>query len=210
MNSSTEVPTEMPKQEKTWIIFAIIAICVLITQTIAYFATPQTTERRYILNYLAIYTMALQWVVFIHAGGFFGNERTEKFYDLTGSLTFLSTLALSIYFIEGKISTRQIVLSSFVAVWSIRLGWFLFARIHGSGGVDSRFTLIKQSRPRFLMAWTLQGMWVFITMIPVLILNRSLDSVPIGVFDYIGVPVWVVGFFFEVKASIFHELSYRM
>lgn len=194
----------MPQQEKTWIIFVIIAYCVFATQSIAYFATPQTTERSYILNYLALYTIAVQWIVFIYVGGFFGNERTEKYqlksYDLSASLTFLSILALSIYSIEGKISIRQIILSFFIAVWSIRFGLFLLIRIHGSVTVDPRFILMKKSTPRFLMSWTSQGMWIFITMIPVLTLNRSIDSVPIGVFDYIGVPVWAVGFFFEVKA----------
>lgn len=213
--NSTESDTEenMAQQGKSWVFFIVIAFCLVLTQTIAYLATPQKTleDRKYVLNILALYTIAVQWVVFIHAGGFFGNERTEKYYDLTGSLTFISTLTLSLFLLNGKIGMRQIIVSSFVAVWSARLGWFLFTRIHSSGGIDSRFTLIKQSRPRFMMAWTMQGTWVFITLLPVLMLNQSTEAVDLGTFDYVGIPIWVVGFLFEVIAdyqkSAFRKLT---
>lgn len=212
MNSSSSdaVNLDAPRNGKSWVNFIVIAVCVIITQAIAYFATSTKImeERRYVLNILALYTIAVQWVVFIHAGGFFGNERTEKYYDLTGSLTYLSTLALSLFLLRGKISTRQIILSIFVAIWSARLGWFLFTRIHNSNGIDSRFTIIKLSRSRFLMAWTVQGMWIFITMLPVLILNLSPETVALGVFDFIGMPVWVVGFMFEVIAD-FQKSAFR-
>lgn len=215
MNSSTESDTEeetMAKQDKTWTFFIVIAFCLVLTQTIAYFATPQKVmeERKYVLNILALYTIVLQWFVFIHAGGFLGNERTEKYYDITGSLTFITTLALSLFFHNGRYTARHIFLAVAIAVWSVRLGLFLFTRIHNSGGIDSRFTLIKQSRPRFLMAWTLQGTWVFITMLPVLILNQSTELVNFGIFDYIGIPIWAIGFLFEVIAdyqkSVFRKI----
>lgn len=197
---------------KSWIHFIVIAVCVLITQIVAYFATPQKTlDRKYVLNLLALYTILLQWVVFIHAGGFFGNQRTEKYYDLAGSLTYLSTLALSLYLIKGRINSRQILLAAFVAVWASRLGLFLFSRISNNNGIDSRFTSIKQSQTRFLMAWTMQGMWVFLTMLPVLMLNQSKENVDLNVYDYIGIPVWVVGFAFEVigdyQKSVFRKLA---
>jgi steroid 5-alpha reductase family enzyme len=201
---ATESPNEdMAPPPKAWIFFGIIAVCIALTQVVAYFATPQKTleDRKYVLNILAAYCIAVQWIAFIHAGGFFGNERTEKYYDLIGSLTFISTLALSLFLVQGKITVRMIILSSFVAVWSIRLGWFLFTRIHNTGGIDSRFTTIKAFNPRFMMAWTLQGVWVFFTMLPVLMLHQSSEDVAFNVLDYIGVPVWVVGYLFEVIAD---------
>jgi len=92
-------------------------------------------------------------------------------------------------------------LDVFVAVWSVRLGWFLFSRIHNNSGVDSRFTEIKASRPQFLLSWTLQGVWVFLTLLAVLMLNVSNEDVSFGVFDYVGIPLWVVGFLLEVVAD---------
>lgn len=143
----------MPQQDKGWLFLLITAIVVLITQAIAFSASPSkaSEDRRYTLNILAAYVIAVQWLVFIHAGGFFGNERTEKYYDLTGSLTFLTTLALSLYLAPAKLQLRNIILSVMVAVWASRLGWFLFSRIHNNNGIDSRFTMLKQSLPRFLV-----------------------------------------------------------
>ena len=104
--------------------------------------------------------IGIQWLVFVHAGGLlFGNERTEKFYDLTGALTYISCTTLSLYKRQqsgGALSDRQTILALFVFVWCSRLGSFLFKRILKDGH-DSRFTVIKKSLLRFLTAWTLQG-----------------------------------------------------
>lgn len=138
---------------------AVIAGSVGITQLVAYVA-PTSGARDYTLNKLGFFTIGVQWLAFLHASGIFGNERTEKYYDLTGSVTFVLTLALSLYCIRGKITPRRLILSLFVGVWSIRLGWFLFSRIRKNRGIDSRFVDIKKSAAAFLCAWTLQGVWV--------------------------------------------------
>jgi steroid 5-alpha reductase family enzyme len=180
----------------------VIVVCIAICQLIAYF----TGEKgNFTLNYLSAYTIGVQWIVFLHASGIiFGNERTEKYYDLVGSLTFLSTLGLSLYF--AKVYTpRQIILSIFVAIWSLRLGAYLFSRIHNNNGVDSRFTEIKKSHFRFLMTWTLQGVWVFLTLLPVTVVNQSSEHLPLGIYDYIGMPIWIIGFLFEVISD--HQKS---
>lgn len=67
---------------------------------------------------------------------------------------------------------------------------------------------MKKSTPRFLMAWTLQGVWVFLTMIPVLLLNQSIDSKAFGTFDYIGIPLWAIGFLIEI-ISDFQKSAFR-
>ena len=210
MNSSTSVPgtDDTGQSGSNLIYFAVIAACVFTTQTIAYFASSRKIHRKYILNSLAVYTILVQWIVFLHAGGFFGNEPTEMYYDLTGSLTFTSTLALSLYFANGRISIRRIILSAFVAIWSIRLGAFLFTRIHSNHGIDSRFTMIKQSTTTFMMAWTMQGMWVFITMLPILILNQSISENDLGLLDFIGMNTWVIGFSIEVIAD-YQKTAFR-
>ncbi|KAG5684441.1 hypothetical protein PVAND_013675 [Polypedilum vanderplanki] len=122
------------------------------------------SEKRFnpTLIYLALYAIFVQWIAFLHASGIiFGNERTEKYFDLMGSITFISTLLLSIYLSPRALSLRQIILSSFVTLWTLRLGSFLFYRIHNNDGTDSRFTEIKKNNNEFLMVWSLQGVWVF-------------------------------------------------
>jgi steroid 5-alpha reductase family enzyme len=53
---------------------------------------------------------------------------TEKFYDLTGSITFLTIIAITIVTNEN-ISTKQIIVSFVVLAWAFRLGSFLFLRV---------------------------------------------------------------------------------
>lgn len=185
--------------------FIIISLCILVPQLIAYFATPVSTN---FLNFMALYAMLVQWIAFIHASGFFGNKRTERYYDLIGGVTLLSSLAISLNYFNGKIDRRRVILSSMTAVWSTRLGLFLYLRCRENNGVDSRFTPVKESLLRFLTNWSLQGMWAFNSMLPILILNQSNVSVNLGVFDFIGIPLWIAGFLFEVIAD-YQKITWR-
>ncbi|MCJ1339890.1 hypothetical protein MMC09_005182 [Bachmanniomyces sp. S44760] len=132
--------------------------------------------------------------------------QTERFYDLSGSLTYLSCTALSLYLpilrarhaaslagtikpawpsiigaLTGKagagLNWRQVVLSTAVSIWATRLGSFLFARI-SSDGEDSRFTGIRDSPPKFLGAFFAQATWVTCCLLPVLAVN----SLPLATF----------------------------
>ena len=56
---------------------------------------------------------AIQWIVFIPS---FIN-RTEKFYDLTGGITFLTVITTSIW-LSPKVDNRSWLLAGLVAVWA--------------------------------------------------------------------------------------------
>jgi len=180
------------------------SLCHGIAHFLAYAASSSESTHHTLRNLLFL-AFGVQFVVFIHASGIvFGNERTEKYYDLTGAITYLSVLISSIHAHGGwkGISSRQRILSVCVAVWCVRLGSFLFSRIQKEG-FDSRFTVIKKNLLRFCTTWTLQGLWVFITALPVLALNTvAADSTPLGPVDYVGIFLWVVGFVFEVTADM--------
>lgn len=159
-NETDTLQEDMAKRPSVWVNYLVIVVCLILNQAVAYFASPAKLieERKYYLNILALYTIAVQFVVFIHAGGIFGNAPTEKYYDLTGSLTYITTLGISVYLSyinDHTLNARQIILSVFVFIWSARLGWFLFSRIH-STGIDDRFTAMKKVPSSFLVAWTVQ------------------------------------------------------
>jgi steroid 5-alpha reductase family enzyme len=184
----------------------VILIGVVITQLIAFLAAESNS---FTLNYLALYTISIQWIAFLHAGGIiFGNERTEKYYDLIGSVTFMTTLLLSLHHSPRTTSWRQLILSACVGLWTVRLGGFLFTRIHKNNGKDSRFTEIKRNNFRFLMMWTLQGIWVFITLLPYLILNQRIDDHKMSAIDLLGFYLWVFGFIFEAIAD-YQKFKFR-
>lgn len=183
----------------------VVLVCILLTQGIAFLVRERNS---FIQNYLAIFTIGLQWIFFLHAGGIiFGNERTEKYYDLMGTLTFVTTLIIAMIS-SNNLTIRLWIMAALVTCWTLRLGAFLFTRIHNNNGVDSRFTEIKVNNYRFLMTWTLQGVWAYVTLLPFLILSQKKNDVKLGVFDYVGISLWIIGFICEALAD-YQKSSFR-
>jgi len=87
----------------------------------------------------------IQWLVFIPSFLF----QTEKFFDLTGSITYISVTVIALVSSAGA-DSRAILLAALVIVWAIRLGTFLFTRIR-QAGKDDRFDEIKPDFFRFPM-----------------------------------------------------------
>ena len=146
----------------------------------------------------AALAFVLQWLAYVPAF----LRRTEKFYDLVGSVTYLSVVALALLTtaLQGVATVRSYILAAAVAVWAIRLGSFLFARVKRVGR-DDRFVAIKQSWHRFLVAWTLQGLWVFLTLIAVLLMIARPSAAPVTAWDIVGGALWVLGFGIEIVAD---------
>lgn len=137
----------------------------------------------------------IHWLVFIPSYIF----QTEHYFDLTGSITYLSSL-VAVAILHPALDTRGLVLCLLIAFWAIRLGSFLFTRVKRAGS-DSRFDLIKINFFRFLLTWTLSGTWVYVTMAAGLAAVSSAESVGLDVFFAAGLAFWLAGFFFEVIAD---------
>lgn len=147
----------------------------------------------------AALVLGIQWLCWIPAS----LKKTERYYDLTGGITYLCAIALSLWAgsQEQAPSAREWILSAMVTVWAVRLASFLFLRIHRAGK-DRRFDQLKTSPVRFLVPWTLQGLWVFLTLSVVLVINcQATVGPPMGLWDYIGIALWSLGFGIEVIAD---------
>lgn len=144
---------------------------------------------------LIAWAFVLQWVVFLPSYA----ARSEKFFDLTGSLTYLSTLALAMWF-SPRLDGRALLLAALVAVWALRLGAFLYRRIHRAGK-DERFDAIKLSTMRFLAVWTVQGLWVTLTAGAALAAITSTRRAPLDWLALVGLLLWLAGFAIEVTAD---------
>ena len=142
-----------------------------------------------------IFALAVQWLVFIHAW----RNQTEHFYDLTGSLTYIVTIAAALL-MAGRFDTPSLIIAVVIWVWALRLGPFLFFRIR-KAGEDRRFRTIKVSFPTFFMTWTLQGAWVFITASAALGALTSSVATELGFVFYLGLALWLIGFVIEVVAD---------
>ena len=128
--------------------------------------------------------------------------QTEHFYDLTGGITYLSTMGYMAYrhqAIFGTWDERSLVLTALIGIWAIRLSSFLFTRVKRVGK-DGRFDTLKKSFTQFLLTWMLQGLWVFMCTYPALIALAS-PSKEENTFLAIGAIVWLVGWIYEVIAD---------
>jgi steroid 5-alpha reductase family enzyme len=139
--------------------------------------------------------IVLQWLAFVPAY----QLRTERFYDLTGSLTYVAVTALAVG-LGPAADARSMLLAAMVVSWAARLGLFLFTRILADGA-DRRFDEIRGSFVRFFVAWTLQGVWVCFTAGAALAAITGGDSAPLGALDAIGFAMWAVGFAIEAMAD---------
>ena len=138
---------------------------------------------------------AVNWVAFIPAM----LARTEHFYDLTGGITYLTVVATAVL-LSDDIGMRGMLVAGMVIVWALRLSSFLFLRI-SKAGKDSRFDVIKTRPARFLMAWTLQGLWVILTAACALAIITGGARVTLGPVALVGIAVWIFGMWFEIMAD---------
>ena len=148
-----------------------------------------------LIYFCCAFIFLAQWLVFIPSYIF----ETEHYFDLTGSLTYVSVTLLAILF-TVDISLRDILLALFVWIWAFRLGSFLFVRVKKAGS-DGRFDLMKKDFWWFLMTWTIQGLWVFLTLAMALAAITSKSKMAIDIFAVVGTLIWIFGFSIEVVAD---------
>ena len=78
---------------------------------------------------LALGAFGIQWLAFIPARLF----QTEHFYDLTGSLTYLTVTLVALITADDR-DLRTVLFAVLIVVWAGRLGSFLFRRVRRDGG----------------------------------------------------------------------------
>ncbi|KAI5120108.1 hypothetical protein M0805_002192 [Coniferiporia weirii] len=145
-------------------------------------------------------------------------QANEMFYDLGGALGFLSTTAVSLYYPALKdkyilrkpiqlpglsaFSSRQLLLSGCLVLWSSRLGTFLLGRALKAGG-DSRFDEVKHRPAKFTAFWMAQATWIFLVGLPVYMVNTLPSHLhpALGLRDYLSVGFFLSSFLLEVMAD---------
>ena len=137
----------------------------------------------------------INWVVFVPSN----RAKTEHYFDLTGSITYLTVAAVALL-LSDDLDARAMIVAAMIGVWALRLGTFLFRRVRRDGR-DGRFDRIKTDPLRFFMTWTIQGLWVLLTMACALAIITDRERRTLGWVATVGIVVWVVGFAIEVVAD---------
>lgn len=127
--------------------------------------------------------------------------QTERFFDLTGSLTFF-VISAALVLLAPMPDARSWILAAMVMLWAARLGSFLALRVHKAGS-DGRFDQIKGSPLRFLQVWVIQGAWVSLTAAAawIAISADAPSRAPIGWLTVVGIVVWALGMVIEIVAD---------
>ena len=102
--------------------------------------------------------------------------------------------------LNAATEARSLLLLALVGIWAVRLGTFLLRRVLRAGK-DERFDRIKRSFPRLFLTWTLQGLWVSLTLAAALAAITAGTRQPLGLPTFIGVALWLIGFGLEVTAD---------
>ena len=153
-----------------------------------------------ILFICLIISFVLHWIAFIPAY----LARTEKFYDIAGTVAYLSVLATASYLTvissNNNLQLRSIIVIILVLIWALRLGLFLFVRVL-KAGEDRRFREVKQNFSKFLVWWSVSALWVFLTAANALTMIINNVSFTDDFYFYFGLSLWLIGFSFEAIAD---------
>jgi len=185
----------MKKQDRNALVALPIVLVIAALFAVAGSQGGSTVGGLPVFALCVILAFVIQWVVFVPSYLL----QTERFFDLTGGLTYITVAVVAVLLSESP-DTRAWLLAAMVAVWAVRLSSYLFLRIR-KAGADKRFDDIKPSFPRFLNTWTLQGLWVTITASAALAAITSTTRVDLGTVTAIGLVVWVVGIGLEIVAD---------
>jgi len=125
-------------------------------------------------------------------------RQTDKLTDFIYSLSFL--VVAWVAYLMGGMTAPQIVLVLMITLWALRLGGYLFWRIH-TFGRDKRFDQMRPNFIKLLGFWTLQTMSIMIIIAPSVIF-LLLENMAHHWLMAIGGLVWLVGFVMETVADV--------
>lgn len=138
-----------------------------------------------IFSYLII-SLGINIIMFIPAF----KLKTDKFTDISYSLSFIILILTALYL--NPFSMPNLIVALMIATWALRLGIFLFIRI-GKMKKDKRFDGLRESFARFLKFWVLQGVAVWVILVPALFFINSESKI----IFWIGFIIWFTGFTIE-------------
>jgi len=123
--------------------------------------------------------------------------KTDKLTDISYAVTFIVLAVSGLISANGTLPST--ILTVMICIWALRLGIYLLQRIRKIGK-DKRFDGRRENFWSFLGFWLLQGVTVWIVMLPS---NLFFTNEPksISVLSVVGIVVWLVGLAIETIAD---------
>ena len=154
----------------------------------------------YLFAFAAIMTMmTILWLISIKI-------RNVSIVDLFWGFGFVVASAVYFIFTEG-LEVRKILLMTLVAIWGLRLSIYLAWRNIGEGE-DFRYQKFRKDFGEhrywwysFFSVFLLQGVLMWLISVPLLGAQFSPEN-SLGIMDYFGVLIWIIGFVFEAGGDM--------
>jgi tryptophan-rich sensory protein len=123
--------------------------------------------------------------------------KTDKLTDISYAVTFVAIGLFGL--LNNQINLLSTILFSMIFIWAFRLGTFLLVRIRKIGK-DKRFDGMRENLFKFLRFWILQGISVWIILIPsIFLFNSNFKNITtISIFGFV---IWFFGLLIESVAD---------
>ena len=129
-------------------------------------------------------------------------KKSNSIVDIAWGLGFV-VVSLTSLVSTSNVSIQSLLITIFVFLWGIRLSYHLFKR-NWNKLEDYRYVEMREQWKNknpylqyYIKIYMVQMILLFIIAQPILSVN-AISQQPIGIFDYIGIIIWLIGYSFEV------------
>lgn len=145
---------------------------------------------------LALYIFLYMSLIFIFAW----IKKDNSIVDIAWGIGFI-LIAIITFVSADEFMLRKLLVTTLVIIWGTRLALHIFFRNRGKGE-DFRYKQWRKSwgkwfRVRsFFQIFMLQGLLLLLIVYPVILINHA-EKKDLIILDFIGLFIWLIGFFFE-------------
>lgn len=121
--------------------------------------------------------------------------------DIAWGLGFIMLTWLSFWVRDFESGLRGLIVTILITIWGSRLAYHIYKRNKGKTE-DYRYKNWRDTWGKwfyirsYLQVYLLQGVLLFLIVLPTLVVNKNISSA-IGLLDFLGLIVWIIGFYFE-------------
>ncbi len=140
-------------------------------------------------------SILVNFVLFFFAAKY----KTDKVTDLSYGLSFIAVV-LTVLIAKGEYSVINLIATSMVVAWAVRLAGFLFIRINKMKR-DKRFDGVRENFWSFFKFWFLQAVSVAIIISPIAVFISKDKPNALVTLAFVGIGLWIFGLVLETIAD---------
>jgi len=151
--------------------------------------------------YLIVLLSALTLFAYMHIAFLVGIlKKNNAVIDIFYGMGFVVVVWTS-FILMGIFSIRQIIITTLITIWGIRLSTYVTIRNWGRPE-DYRYQAMRKRfgnkiiSKSYTKIYLFQGLIIFLVVFPALFVNASTNPT-ITWLDFIGIFIWLLGFYFE-------------